>query len=162
MSNRAMSEMKPRANTCEDIDIEPKTGAPFFHVNLTKTHVSPLYLLTIPAEGARLLPNIEAPVILTRGTESWTMNYIGNNIVHKRLDKRWKQFAVDNKLKVGDVCTFELTSKDPMRLKVQVLRGDFPAALLNSDEEEDEQGKEVKEEEEKEEGETSYNPIVVE
>uniref|UniRef100_A0A803ML09 TF-B3 domain-containing protein n=1 Tax=Chenopodium quinoa TaxID=63459 RepID=A0A803ML09_CHEQI len=115
-------EMKPRANTCEDIDIEPKTGAPFFHVNLTKTHVSPLYLLTIPAEGARLLPNIEAPVILTRGTESWTMNYIGNNIVHKRLDKRWKQFAVDNKLKVGDVCTFELTSKDPMRLKVQVLR----------------------------------------
>uniref|UniRef100_A0A803LYG5 TF-B3 domain-containing protein n=1 Tax=Chenopodium quinoa TaxID=63459 RepID=A0A803LYG5_CHEQI len=72
-----------------------------------------LYQLTIPAEGVRLLPNIEAPVILTRGTESWTMNYIVNDIVNKRLDKRWKQFAVDNKLKVGDVCTFELMSKVP-------------------------------------------------
>ncbi|XP_021755525.1 uncharacterized protein LOC110720795 [Chenopodium quinoa] len=114
--------MKPRVNTCEDIDIEPKTGAPFFHIILTKTHVCPRYLLvwffffflslqyqTIPAEGARILPDIEVP----------------------------KQFVVDNKLKVGDICTFELMSKYPMRLKVQVLRGDFSAALLKSGEEED-------------------------
>uniref|UniRef100_A0A803ML07 TF-B3 domain-containing protein n=1 Tax=Chenopodium quinoa TaxID=63459 RepID=A0A803ML07_CHEQI len=107
--------MKPRVNTCEDIDIEPKTGAPFFHIILTKTHVCPRYLLTIPAEGARILPDIEVPMILTRGTKSWRMNYIGKNVVHKRFDNRWKQFVVDNKLKVGDICTFELMSKDPMR-----------------------------------------------
>uniref|UniRef100_A0A803LYG7 TF-B3 domain-containing protein n=1 Tax=Chenopodium quinoa TaxID=63459 RepID=A0A803LYG7_CHEQI len=211
--------MKPRVNTCEDIDIEPKTGAPFFHIILTKTHVCPRYLLqyqTIPAEGARILPDIEVPVILTHGTKSWRMNYIGKNVVHKRdmneeqqLDpvsidteedeeieplsgnpmfhtipaeithilphktapvtltrgkkswettyfgrhpthKRfelssWKEFAVDNKLKVGDVCIFELMtlSDEALKLKVQVLRGDFPSILLGNDG-------------------TSDNPIVVE
>lgn len=83
---------------------------------------------------------------LTRGKKSWETTYFGRHQTHKRFDfSLWKEFVVDNTLKVGDVCIFELMAQTEsvLEFKVQILRGDFPSILL-----------------EKEEG-TSKKPIVV-
>ncbi|XP_021758828.1 B3 domain-containing protein Os06g0112300-like [Chenopodium quinoa] len=133
-------------DTEEDEEIEPLSGYPMFHVTLYKSHVSSPYQLTIPAESAHILPHKTATVTLTRGKKSWKTTYFGSHPTHKRFDfSSWKEFAVDNNLKVGDVCIFELIelSGEALKLKVQVLRGDFPSILLGNDG-------------------TSDNPIIVE
>ncbi|XP_021867243.1 B3 domain-containing protein Os04g0386900-like [Spinacia oleracea] len=120
-----------------DIDIEPYTGAPYFHLLVTKTMVNPLYQLTLPRGGARLLPDISTEATLVRGKREWKVFFNGTHKTHKRLELGWKAFVDDNQLKVEDFCTFEImpwTPKDidstPLKFKVQVFRCDLPAALL--------------------------------
>ncbi|KAK6143094.1 hypothetical protein DH2020_023442 [Rehmannia glutinosa] len=49
-----------------------------------------------------------------------------------RFGSKWKEFVIDNHLKSGDACVFELI--EPVRiypvLKVHILRGDLPPELL--------------------------------
>ncbi|XP_021762272.1 B3 domain-containing protein Os06g0112300-like [Chenopodium quinoa] len=133
-------------DTEEDEEIEPLSGNPMFHVTLYKSHVSSPYQMTIPAAIAHILPHKTAPVTLTRGKKSWETTYFGRHPTHKRFElSSWKEFVVDNKLRVGDVCIFERMTlgDEALKLKVQVLRGDFPSILLGNDG-------------------TSDNPIVVE
>ena len=40
---------------------------------------------------------------------SWIMSYCGDTKL-KRLDQGWEDFAVHNRLQVGDACVFELVS----------------------------------------------------
>lgn len=123
----------PSTNTYEDDEIEPLSGNPFFHIVLCKTHVDNPYQLSVPVEGTHLLPQKTVLVTLTRGKRSWEMTYNGTHPTHKRFDcSMWKVFVVDNMLKVGDVCIFELmTCSATTKFKVQVLRGDFPSVLLD-------------------------------
>lgn len=59
------------------------------------------------------------------------MVYLGEDFQkrNKRFGLQWKTFAIDNKLKVGDACVFELTecSNDCLKFRVQILRGDIPS-----------------------------------
>lgn len=87
----------------------------------------------LPQPFTRLLPNKTVPVILTCGGRSWETTYLGDNAAYqKKFDQRWRAFAEDNMLKVGDACVFELMecSDTSLKFKVQVLRGDFPSILL--------------------------------
>ncbi|XP_021758599.1 B3 domain-containing protein Os06g0112300-like [Chenopodium quinoa] len=145
------SEVEPvAADSCKDIDIEPLSGKPYFPIVIVKSHVGLVaykYQLILPIKFSQALPNKTIPVILTRGGNSWETAYLGDKTPsNKRFDSRWRAFAEDNNLKVGDVCVFELVEQSDtlLKFKVQVLRGDFPSMLLY-----------------KEDG-TINNPIVVE
>lgn len=91
----------------------------------------------MPSHFARTLPNKAVPVILTRGGRSWETTYHGEKSTsNKRFDRRWKEFAKDNILKVGDVCVFELLehSEAGLKFKVRVLRGECPPVLQRIEE----------------------------
>ncbi|XP_021762215.1 B3 domain-containing protein Os04g0386900-like [Chenopodium quinoa] len=150
-------ELKPErepepvpTDSCQDVDIEPLSGKPYFPIVIVKSHIGLVaykYQVILPIQFSQALPNKTIPVILTRGGKSWETTYLGENAPsYKRFDSRWRAFAEDNNLKVGDVCVFELVEQSDtlLKFKVQVLQGDFPSMLLN-----------------KEDG-TINNPIVVE
>lgn len=131
-------EVEPvRTRSCQDDDIEPLTGKPFFSIILARSHVgdsSYKYQLILPAKFTRTFPNKTIPVILTRGNRNWEMAYLGDNATnYKKFDQHWRAFVEDNKLKVGDVCVFELMEygDTAIKFKVQVLRDDFPSVLLD-------------------------------
>lgn len=72
----------------------------------------------------------DATLYVSRG-RTWTVmlnvSAVGTKSVRVSILKRgWKEFAEDNKLKVGDVCIFELISKNEMIFKVTINRdGDY-------------------------------------
>lgn len=119
--------------TAEEAEDEfwPLSGKPYFGVIIGKTQIKPLYQLNVPAKMHRVLPHVVLPVVLNYCGKSWKMVYYGDN-AHKRFDPRWKYFVIDNNLKVGDACVFELTecSNSKLKFRVQILRGDFPSELL--------------------------------
>ncbi|KAJ4721407.1 B3 domain-containing protein [Melia azedarach] len=106
----------------------PLSGKPYFTMILAKSHVQPLYQLTLPAKMTAILPSLEIPAFLTYKGKEWQMVYHGEVCKGKRFDTNWKKFAIDNKLKVGDGCVFELIecSSEKIKFKVQILRGDIP------------------------------------
>ncbi|KAF9626356.1 hypothetical protein IFM89_032772 [Coptis chinensis] len=82
----------------------------------------------LPVKISRVLPQAVVPVVLTCRNKIWKMNYLGEGSSHKRFDSGWKNFVVDNKLKVGDGCVFELTecTTDCIKFRVQFLDGELP------------------------------------
>ncbi|KAK9714053.1 hypothetical protein RND81_06G068300 [Saponaria officinalis] len=116
-----------------DVEIEPLTGKPFCHVVMMKSHVCSPYQLVLPVKFSRILPLKTISVILFHGGKSWETSYGGNHPTHKRFDPRWRVFVEENKLKIGDICVFELMKCEDtiIELKIQILRGDFPLVLLD-------------------------------
>lgn len=59
------------------------------------------------------------------------MSYTGD-CSFPMFDSNWKAFVLENELKVGDTCVFELMecSRTNLRFKVHILRGDLPPELL--------------------------------
>ncbi|XP_020184539.3 B3 domain-containing protein Os06g0112300-like [Aegilops tauschii subsp. strangulata] len=114
----------------EDEEITPLSGdRPFFTAVMCKTHVQKPYVLIIPTHFQRRLPARRAAVVLRCRGSSWIMSYCGDTKL-KRLDQGWADFAVQNRLQVGDACVFELVSgyagdggNREVVLEVQVLRG---------------------------------------
>ncbi|XBI06142.1 hypothetical protein VPH35_134192 [Triticum aestivum] len=125
----------------EDEEITPLSGdRPFFTAVMCKTHVQKPYVL--PNNAARL------GLFISRAESNpgraWAsasrarklefdvqifMSYCGDTKL-KRLDQGWADFAVQNRLQVGDACVFELVSgyagdggNREVVLEVQVLRG---------------------------------------
>ncbi|KAL2943724.1 hypothetical protein RDABS01_032071 [Bienertia sinuspersici] len=120
-----------------DDDIEPLSGKPFFAIDIAKSHVGHLHkyqLVYIPFGVCSDTSKHDD----TSDPHSWQKVFgrrlilVKSSIYYKKLDNRWKAFAEDNKLKVGDVCVFELmeSSDTNLKFKVRVLRGDFPSALV--------------------------------
>ncbi|GFY90416.1 hypothetical protein Acr_07g0006130 [Actinidia rufa] len=54
-----------------------------------------------------LLPCSRVPVVLTYCGKKWEMVYY-EIATQKRFDRNWKNFAIDNDLKLGDACVFEI------------------------------------------------------
>ncbi|CAL5398298.1 unnamed protein product [Camellia sinensis] len=100
----------------------PLSGKPCFHVFLVKSQLKPLYHLVLPVKIQSMLPCSTVPVVLTYCGKKWEMIYYGEKSA-KRFN--WKEFAIDNGLKVGDACVFELMeiSKTNLKFRVQILRG---------------------------------------
>lgn len=80
----------------------------------------------------RLLPSATVPVVLSHGGKNWNLSYNGDYKA-PRFDSTWKRFVIENHLKLGDACVFELTenSNTNLRFNVHILRlDDMPTELL--------------------------------
>ncbi|KAL3624571.1 hypothetical protein CASFOL_031239 [Castilleja foliolosa] len=102
--------------------------SPFFDLVLQKSHVNPPWQLNLPANWLPMLPNEVVPVVLKHGGKSWTVHYIP---IRPRFDSKWKNFVVDNELKIGDACVFEFIDRSPKNptFKVHILRDEWPPEL---------------------------------
>ncbi|KAA8520332.1 hypothetical protein F0562_014588 [Nyssa sinensis] len=132
MDPHAESVVNPSTAELEGNAFWPLSSKPFFHLLLSKSHVKPSYQLVIPAKFHPVLPCATVPAVLTYLGKSWEVAYIGDRGSYKKFDTNWKTFAIDNDLKVGDACVFELMecSRTNIMFRVQILRGDFPPELL--------------------------------
>ncbi|KAK7362470.1 hypothetical protein VNO77_04584 [Canavalia gladiata] len=124
----------PKTNLQRD-EVKPLSGKPYCHMILSKSSLSPRYELRMSISLRLKLPSIAVPTVLTRGGKSWDMVYNGQSNCLNFTTTDWKKFAEDNSLKVGDACIFELMecSKTKVIIEVQILRGDIPSEILDSD-----------------------------
>lgn len=81
---------------------------------------------SLPKRIRDLLPRSAVPVVLSYGSRTWEVVYCGDQSF-QRFGEGWKKFVVDNNLKEGDGCVFELMDTENIQFKVQILRGDLPA-----------------------------------
>ncbi|ONK58953.1 uncharacterized protein A4U43_C08F1430 [Asparagus officinalis] len=98
----AMNNAGPKAHeviiTSKE-EVGPLSGNPFFTCILMKTQVEPPYQL---------------------------VRYLGDRSIRRFDGNGWKLFAVDNKLRIGDGCVFELMDKKNLRLEIKILNGQVP------------------------------------
>lgn len=59
------------------------------------------------------------------------MRYLGSRSI-RRFDGGWRHFAVDNGLRIGDGCVFELIDDKNLRFEVRVLSGQVPSMFASS------------------------------
>ncbi|XP_050387012.1 B3 domain-containing protein Os04g0386900-like [Argentina anserina] len=132
MAHSAQSSATPSIELHGD-EFWPLSGKPYFDVILTKSHVKPIYQMEIPPKLDSVLPaGNSVPMVLSFGEKSWEMTFSETKRL-KLVDRHsWKSFVDDNSLKAGDGCVFELISCDSTKVlfKVQILRGDIPAELM--------------------------------
>lgn len=86
----------------------------------------------VPKSMAPFLPSSTVPAMLTWRGRSWDMRFTGGRQI-QRLEAGWRSFALDNGLRLGDGCVFELmdgaTEGGTVKFSVQVLRGEIPLAI---------------------------------
>ncbi|WVZ25413.1 hypothetical protein V8G54_003957 [Vigna mungo] len=116
-------------------EVKPLSGKPYCHSILASSNLYPRYYMW-PATSVRLeLPFCEVPTILTYMGKSWDMVYCGQNKLQVFRPAGWKKFAVENCLRVGDACIFELMESSDKKVifEVQILRGDIPSEILKNE-----------------------------
>ncbi|KAJ1270638.1 hypothetical protein BS78_06G068000 [Paspalum vaginatum] len=108
----------------------PLLGKPHFSCILCKSHVHQPFQVVVPRSLAPFLPATTVPAAVTRRGRSWGMRFTGGRQI-QRLEAGWRAFAVDNGLRLGDGCVFELVDGKPegVVFRVQVLRADIPPAI---------------------------------
>ena len=94
----------------------------------------------IPSCLHRHLPGSRAPAVLLFGNQSWAVTYCGD-LKCKKLGPGWKDFAIANRLRIGDACVFELIKPaaggtgsegdEEVVFRVQVLRGNLPEEITS-------------------------------
>ena len=84
----------------------------------------------VPRSLAPFLPATTVPAKVTWHGRSWEMRFTGGRQI-QRLEAGWRGFALDNGLKLGDGCVFELLDgkAEGVVFRVQVLRADIPAEI---------------------------------
>ena len=89
----------------------------------------------IPARLQRLLPEARVPAALLCRGRSWAASYCGDLKCKKIDTAAWRDFALDNALRVGDACVFELiagtSAGSEVVFRVQVLRGGLPEEITS-------------------------------
>uniref|UniRef100_A0A0E0L6X1 TF-B3 domain-containing protein n=1 Tax=Oryza punctata TaxID=4537 RepID=A0A0E0L6X1_ORYPU len=152
---KAKAIIKPKVEPCHDDDELPAppppvsgsdedweattpltAGNPFFTAVIAKSHLHPKFQMWIPPRFLHWLPEPEArtAAVLHSGGKSWPTSYCGD-LKMKKLDSGWSEFAVDNRLRVGDACVFELIAigvAGGLEFQVQILRGGLPAEVVTS------------------------------
>ncbi|KAL8155207.1 hypothetical protein AgCh_000549 [Apium graveolens] len=122
-------------NASED-EFWPLSGKPCFNVILKKSHMRPTYTLYVPAKVSASLPPFAGPLVFKYRGKEWKIPYTVETKEGRtwRTTIKWRDFATENHLKEGDACVFELTERSNagIKIRVQLLRGDFPSQLLNS------------------------------
>ncbi|CAL5050422.1 unnamed protein product [Urochloa decumbens] len=122
----------------DDWEITPLSGDhPFFNTFMSKSHVQKNFQLTIPGHMHRHLPEAHVPATLLCRGRSWAASYRGD-VKCKIIGPEWRDFAVDNGLRVGDACVFELITPaaaggtgNEVVFRVQVLRGGLPEEITS-------------------------------
>ncbi|XP_059294587.1 uncharacterized protein LOC132047576 [Lycium ferocissimum] len=100
-----------------------KSKNPFIIYFMQPSYVNPPVNLTISSTFARkyLLKNDGNLVLRVPGSGSWSVKCTigtGNAKVHSG----WKEFVLENKLKVGDVCVFEVIKGAQLVVDVKIFR----------------------------------------
>ncbi|KAH7571582.1 hypothetical protein JRO89_XS04G0084500 [Xanthoceras sorbifolium] len=133
--SRLVPTSNPIAIEVRGDEFWPLSGKPFFHIILAKSHLYPLYQMGLPSKIHSLLPSRDIPTFLSYKGKEWKMVYYGKCQYRKRFDSSWKTFTIDNKLKVGDACVFELMEfrEDKIIFRAQILRGDIPSKFEHSE-----------------------------
>ncbi|KAK3130381.1 hypothetical protein QOZ80_6BG0492780 [Eleusine coracana subsp. coracana] len=112
--------------------IQPLSGKPYFTCIMCKSHIQPPFQVVVPKSLAPFLPPNTVPATLTWCGRSWDMRFTGGRQI-QRLEAGWRGFALDNGLRLGDGCVFELldgaAGGGTVRFSVQVLRADIPPAI---------------------------------
>lgn len=89
---------------------------------MNKSAVAHSFWLGIPQSFGRCwFPRGNVEVLLLHQTCKWPVLFVGER-KSCGLGPGWKYFAVDNELKVGDTCIFELEDKANYILKVHIQR----------------------------------------
>ncbi|KAK1401389.1 putative transcription factor B3-Domain family [Heracleum sosnowskyi] len=130
-----MDSLKNSGNDVRGSEDEfwPLSGKPNFNMIVKKTQLKPQYILYVPAKLSDSLPTHDVPVVFTYGGKKWeTRSYVYRRGNTWRTSIKWREFVIDNNLNEGDACVFEFTESNNklIRVKVQILRGDFPSQLL--------------------------------
>ncbi|KAH0456025.1 hypothetical protein IEQ34_013932 [Dendrobium chrysotoxum] len=112
------------------ISTTPLTGNPYFTSVVVKSQIESPYQLMVPKSFHKSLPNATLQVTLVHQGKTWVVKYYGESTL-KRFGCGWKKFALENKLKIGDGCVFELIDDDKeLKLGVQILDGQIPLEYI--------------------------------
>lgn len=99
-----------------------KKDKPKFTRVMNKSAVAHSFWLGIPRRfGKCWFPRANVEVLLLHQTRKWPVLFVGERS-SCGLGPGWKYFAVDNELKIGDTCIFELEDKASYILKVHIQR----------------------------------------
>ncbi|XP_047064410.1 B3 domain-containing protein Os04g0386900-like [Lolium rigidum] len=125
-----LGNARVEAEKTQPCRIVPLSGKPYFACVLCKSHVQAPFQMVVPRSLASFLPSKSTPATLTWQGRSWEMRFTGGRLI-QRLDAGWKSFALDNALRLGDGCVFELEAGDgeSVVFRVQVLRAEIPAGI---------------------------------
>ncbi|KAK8472057.1 hypothetical protein PHAVU_002G100800 [Phaseolus vulgaris] len=116
-------------------EVKPLSGKPYSHNILSPTNLCPRYYMWLASNLRLELPSCEVPTILTYMGKSWDMVYCGQNKQQVFNVAGWKKFAVENCLRIGDACIFDLMESSDKKIifEVQILRGDIPSEILENE-----------------------------
>ncbi|KAL0913512.1 hypothetical protein M5K25_016977 [Dendrobium thyrsiflorum] len=107
--------------------IVPLLGNPYFTSIMSEGHIRD-FIVEIPSSFHQFLPSSSALVVLYCRSNEWVVKCCVYD--HKKqLENGWEKFVVDNKLRIGDGCVFELMNFNesyPFKFKVQILDGQIP------------------------------------
>ncbi|OMO66314.1 hypothetical protein COLO4_30629 [Corchorus olitorius] len=115
-------------SSCEKSKVLERAGFnsdnPYFILVMHPTQIIK-YCLSIPSEFARKYLKNRGEVFLSNSGKTWSANYYSCLNPNKQpyVKLRWVTFVQDNKLKVGDICAFELINRIEMSFKVFIDRG---------------------------------------
>ncbi|RHN78212.1 putative transcription factor B3-Domain family [Medicago truncatula] len=95
-----------------------KSNNPSFRITMKSSHIYS-HSLYVPSQFANNHMKKEQSDILLQLLDGrvWDAKYCS-----AKINGGWKKFAVHNKLKIGDVCIFELTKSQYLTLKVIIFR----------------------------------------
>ncbi|CAI9095019.1 OLC1v1030871C1 [Oldenlandia corymbosa var. corymbosa] len=138
----------------DDVEYYTLTGSnPYFDLILNEAHVGPICQVYVPAKIAAEIPSLKAPVVLMSHGRHWS-----TTTPREHYGKRfgWRKFVVDNKLKAGDCCFFELIEATATRIVFKVIILRVPPSNDSN-----RSGKTNEEEEEEADGDTSETAIII-
>ncbi|XP_059431923.1 B3 domain-containing protein Os01g0723500-like isoform X2 [Corylus avellana] len=124
LRSNLLHESKPSKDTPERSKVSKMAESfasdfPYFKSCMAKYNVDKVFILRLPALFAREhLPQCTTTIVL-RNSEgrSWKVKYVSTEKSYA-LSQGWAVFVRDNKLKIGDICIFELLAKKEIRVHI--------------------------------------------
>ncbi|XP_020213331.2 B3 domain-containing protein REM19-like [Cajanus cajan] len=122
-SQRASSLNRPIQTRAREVASSFISINPFFTVFLKPAHVLESYLAVPDMKGIFEKKEKYVHVKLQLGERSWNVKLLlSQRFSFGRLSAGWSLFASENELQPGDVCVFELISRDDPVFKVHVFK----------------------------------------
>ncbi|KAI3984617.1 hypothetical protein MKX01_003980 [Papaver californicum] len=103
---------------------EFKSENPFFKIVMQASYIE-RQLVRVPVVFATShFTNITQMMITLRVSDgrTWEVGYVSRAPNERRLSQGWRKFVVDNELKEGDVCVFELVDRKKFKMNVHIFR----------------------------------------
>ncbi|XP_074318158.1 B3 domain-containing protein Os06g0112300-like [Silene latifolia] len=96
---------------------------PCFTIIIQVSHVTGDFRVNVPAKFAvEYLMKTRGSCILQNATgDTWPIR-LERSTGHVRLSGGWRKYALDNKLRVGDICVFELINVATCLFNVEIIR----------------------------------------
>ncbi|XP_059431897.1 B3 domain-containing protein Os01g0723500-like isoform X1 [Corylus avellana] len=124
LRSHLLHESKPSKDTPERSKVSKMAESfasdfPYFKSCMAKYNVDKVFILTLPALFAREhLPQCTTTIVLRNSEDrSWKVKYVSTEKSYA-LSQGWAVFVRDNKLKIGDICIFELLAKKEIRVHI--------------------------------------------